>query len=63
MTSSLPGSMSSPCTGFETVLCVAFPQEVMARPSIAAKTAEFEGRDLRPADSIDRDRLFALLVD
>jgi 2-polyprenyl-6-methoxyphenol hydroxylase-like FAD-dependent oxidoreductase len=45
----------------ETVLCVALPQEVMGRPYVAAKMAEFEGRMLPPAQGIDRDRLMALL--
>jgi flavin-dependent dehydrogenase len=45
----------------ETVLCVALPQEVMARPGIAAKIAEF-GREVLPREQgIDRDRLLALL--
>jgi hypothetical protein len=45
----------------ETVLCVALPQEVMGRPYVAAKMAEFEGRTLPPAQGIDRDRLMTLL--
>jgi hypothetical protein len=45
----------------ETVLCVALPQEVMARPYVAAKMAEFEGHALPPDHQMDRDRLLALL--
>jgi hypothetical protein len=45
----------------ETVLCVALPQEVMARPYVAAKMAEFEGHALPPDHHMDRNRLLALL--
>ena len=44
----------------ETAMCVALPQEVMARPHIAAKLAEFEGYP-PPNQAIGRDRLMALL--
>ena len=44
-----------------TVLCVALPQEVMARPYVAAKMAEFEGHALPPDHHMDRNRLLALL--
>jgi hypothetical protein len=43
----------------ETVLCVALPQEVMARPYVAAKMAEFEGHALPPDHHMDRNRLLA----
>jgi 2-polyprenyl-6-methoxyphenol hydroxylase-like FAD-dependent oxidoreductase len=42
----------------ETVLCVALPQEVMARPYVAAKMAEFEGHALLPVQGMDRNRLY-----
>jgi 2-polyprenyl-6-methoxyphenol hydroxylase-like FAD-dependent oxidoreductase len=45
----------------ETVLCVALPQEVMARPYVAAKMAEFEGRALPPDPGMEQGRLLALL--
>lgn len=45
----------------ETVLCVALPQDAMARPYVAAKMAEFEGRELPPDQGMNRDRLLALL--
>jgi 2-polyprenyl-6-methoxyphenol hydroxylase-like FAD-dependent oxidoreductase len=45
----------------ETVLCVALPQEVMARPHVAAKMTELGGRALPPEQGMDRDRLLALL--
>ena len=45
----------------ETVLCVALPQDVMARPYVAAKMAEFAGHSLPPDNRMDRDRLAALL--
>ena len=45
----------------ETVLCVALPQEVMARPYVAAKMADSEGHALPPDNRMDRDRLLALL--
>jgi len=48
-------------TMLETVLCVALPQEVMARPNVAAKMAEFEGCALPPDRGIGRDQLLALL--
>jgi hypothetical protein len=45
----------------ETVLCLALPQEVMARPEIAAKIAALGSRP-PPADAgIGRERLLALL--
>jgi 2-polyprenyl-6-methoxyphenol hydroxylase-like FAD-dependent oxidoreductase len=45
----------------ESVLCLALPQEVMARPHVAAKMAEFEGYAPPPDPGMDRDRLMALL--
>ena len=45
----------------ETVLCVALPQEVMARPHVIAKMAEFERHALQPEHGIERDRLMCLL--
>jgi hypothetical protein len=45
----------------ETVLCVALPQDVMARPYVAAKMGEFERHSLPPARGFDRDRLMTLL--
>lgn len=41
--------------------CVSLVQDVMARPGIAAKLREFEGRELRPDPGMDRDQLMALL--
>ena len=46
---------------FETVLCVALPQEVMARPYVIAKMAEFERHVLPPDHGIDRDQFMSLL--
>ena len=45
----------------ETVLCVALPQELMARPYVAAKMAEFEQHSLPPDHGIDREQILALL--
>ena len=46
----------------ETIACIALPQEVMARPHVAAKMAEFEGR-APPRDlGMDLDQLLALLT-
>jgi 2-polyprenyl-6-methoxyphenol hydroxylase-like FAD-dependent oxidoreductase len=46
----------------EISLCVALPQEVIARPHIAAKLAELDGHPLPPASSIiDRHRMATLL--
>ena len=45
----------------ETVLCIALPQEAMARPYVVAKMAELGGRALPPDDGMDRDRLLRLL--
>jgi hypothetical protein len=46
----------------ETIACIALPQEVMARPPVAAKMAEFEGR-APPRDlGMDLDQLLALLT-
>ena len=45
----------------ETAVCVALPQEVMARPYVARKMAEFEGHPLAPAQSMTRERLLSLL--
>ena len=46
----------------EIALCVALPQEVMARPRIAAKLAAMEGYSLPPDPNIiDRDRMAVLL--
>jgi len=45
----------------ETVVCLALPQDVMARPYVAAKMAGFEGCALPPDHGMDRDRLMALL--
>jgi len=45
----------------EIAMCVSMPQDVMARPQIAAKLAEFDGCALPPAPGIGRDRLMALL--
>lgn len=46
----------------ETVLCVALPQEVMTRPQVAAKMAEFRDETPPPDPVLDRDRLLALLA-
>lgn len=40
---------------------VSLVQDVMARPGVAAKLREFEGRELRPEPGMDRERLMALL--
>jgi hypothetical protein len=50
----------------EIGMCVALPQEVMARPYVArpyvaAKMAEFERHVLPPDPGIDRDQLMSLL--
>jgi 2-polyprenyl-6-methoxyphenol hydroxylase-like FAD-dependent oxidoreductase len=45
----------------EIQLCVAHLGEVLARPHVAAKMAQFEGSVTRPPVPIDRDRLFGLL--
>jgi len=46
----------------EVVACIALPQEVFARPHVAAKMAEFEGRSPPRAPGIDQDRLLTLLA-
>lgn len=45
----------------ETVLCVAFPQDVMARPHIARKMDEFAEHQLPPVPGPDREQLLRLL--
>jgi 2-polyprenyl-6-methoxyphenol hydroxylase-like FAD-dependent oxidoreductase len=45
----------------ETVVCVALPEEVMARPYVAAKMAEFDRHALPSNRGIDRDQLMSLL--
>jgi hypothetical protein len=45
----------------ETVLCVALPQEIMTRPYVIAKMAEFERHVPPPDDGIDQDHLMCLL--
>jgi len=46
----------------EIAMCVALPQEVMARPPVAAKLASMDGCQLPPDPNIiDRDRMAALL--
>ena len=46
----------------EIAMCVALPQEVMARPHVAAKLAAMDGFPLPPDPNIiDRDRMAALL--
>jgi 2-polyprenyl-6-methoxyphenol hydroxylase-like FAD-dependent oxidoreductase len=45
----------------ETVLCLSLPQEVMARPYVAARMAEFEGYALPTDRGLEKDRLMALL--
>jgi hypothetical protein len=45
----------------ETVLCLAFPQDVMARPDVAAKIAKFEGQIPPASPSISHEGLLALL--
>jgi 2-polyprenyl-6-methoxyphenol hydroxylase-like FAD-dependent oxidoreductase len=47
----------------ETAMCVSLPQDVMARPQIAARLAEFEGHPPPPDQGMARDRLMALLDD
>jgi hypothetical protein len=46
----------------EVVACIALPQEVFARPHVAAKMAEFEGRSPPREPGIDQDRLLTLLA-
>ena len=46
----------------ETVICVALPQEVMARPHVAAKMAEMRGAAPPPDPVMERDRLLELLA-
>jgi hypothetical protein len=46
----------------EIAMCVALPQEVIARPHVAAKLAEFSDYPLPPDPNIiDRHRMAALL--
>ena len=46
----------------EIAMCVALPQEVLARPHVAAKLAELDGQPLPPNPAIiDRHRMAALL--
>jgi 2-polyprenyl-6-methoxyphenol hydroxylase-like FAD-dependent oxidoreductase len=46
----------------EIAMCVALPREVIARPQVAAKLAEFDGYALPPDPNIvDRHRMAALL--
>jgi 2-polyprenyl-6-methoxyphenol hydroxylase-like FAD-dependent oxidoreductase len=45
----------------ETVLCLAFPQDVVARPDVAAKIAKFEGQIPPASPSISHEGLLALL--
>ena len=45
----------------EIAMCVSLPQDVMAKPDIAARIAAFEGRELPPDRGMARDRLMALL--
>jgi 2-polyprenyl-6-methoxyphenol hydroxylase-like FAD-dependent oxidoreductase len=46
----------------EMAMCVALPQEVVARPKVAAKLAELDGHPLPPNPNIiDRHRMAALL--
>jgi 2-polyprenyl-6-methoxyphenol hydroxylase-like FAD-dependent oxidoreductase len=45
----------------ETVLCLAFPQDVMARPDVATKIAKFEGHIPPAAPGISHEGLLALL--
>ena len=46
----------------ETVLCVALPQDVMARPAIAAKIAELGGQTPPANKGMDREQLLGLLA-
>ena len=46
----------------EIAMCVALPQEVVARPRVAAKLAELDGQQLPPdSNVIDRNRMASLL--
>ncbi|MCA6125261.1 FAD-dependent monooxygenase [Bradyrhizobium sp. WSM 1704] len=46
----------------EIAMCLALPQDVIARPRVAAKLAELDGQTLPPDPNIiDRDRMAALL--
>jgi 2-polyprenyl-6-methoxyphenol hydroxylase-like FAD-dependent oxidoreductase len=46
----------------DIAMCVALPQDVIARPNVAAKLAELDGHSLPPDSSIiDRHRMAALL--
>ncbi|MBZ9867532.1 FAD-dependent oxidoreductase [Mesorhizobium sp. CA15] len=47
----------------EIAMCVSLPQDVVARPHVAAKLAELDGRPLPPNPNIiDRDRMASLLA-
>ena len=46
----------------ETILCLATPQQVMARPDIAAKVAELGTDDVFRMPGPDRSRLVELLA-
>jgi flavin-dependent dehydrogenase len=46
----------------ETILCVSLPSEVLARPHVARKMAEYEGQTPRPDRGMPRERLLELLA-
>ena len=46
----------------EVIACIALPQEVFARPHVAAKMAEFEGHTPPRGLGIEQDRLVTLLA-
>jgi hypothetical protein len=46
----------------ETVLCVALPQEVLARPAIRSKVEALGDAELPPVPGPDRARLLELLA-
>lgn len=47
----------------EIAMCVSLPQDVIARPHVAAKLAEMDGRSLPPDTGIiDGDRMAWLLA-
>jgi len=46
----------------ETVVCLALPQEVLARPYVAAKMAEYDGQAPPPDRGMPRERVLELIA-
>jgi hypothetical protein len=46
----------------ETVVCIALPQEVLARPAIAETIARYEAAEAPPAPGPNREQLLRLLA-